>query len=839
MKSGSGRQTDGLWAAALFLLLLGLYAATAAPDILFEDTGEFVIASRVLGVSHPPGYPLYLLLGQLFSRLPVREMAFGVVMFSCAAGAAGCCALFFVCRLLGCSRPSSWAAAAALGVSRMLWSQCAIPEVYALGLLLGAAQLYVTVRAYRERSLHLLAAAVLLLGLNFLNHYIVFAAYAPVTIWLGLTFAFRGRMRAGAAAAVVLALLAVVSFAFYLPLRAAAAPALVWGDKPPVTPGALLLHLRRSEFVFWENQLAFHLPTKWKYLVYFFEGLPAQFSFGFVLPGLIGLFMMLVDRFRAFAFFAFLFAVQTLGVILFINFHFSMHQISVFSVFFISAYMIFAVFIAYGLDGLRRWLSESGGARAAGAFAAAVVLLPAWPLALNLPHNLWLREDRPLAFGRAVFRSMERDAVFLLQGAIHSPPAGYLYVADNLRRDVVLIDGHGALERGQYARLGKKYKFMDVPETLHAIAGENMGRAPVYTANKIGAELRKYQVRLLGPVYRIGHGIGGCDMAALRGPDADFRSSGATQDFNTRFLEALVDSRRAECLFIRGRDEDAIRVLGLIEKRFQGSPLLAVHIAGVLEQYGKTSIAEQYYLTALRYCPTFTEAYRSLGDIELRRGNVDKAKKYYQQTLRYTPNNYVTLLNLGNLYQTQHDYDRSVEMYQKVLKLKPDAALAYKQLGIAYEGMQRWNEAERAYKKAIAVSPDLALAYNDLGALYTYRGDYVHAVINLEKFTSMEPDLAAGWFNLALAELKMDDYTNAATHFREAMRREPESDEAVESLKRLTGLYLGLRQESRALDMLADVSREFKKSGRRLSEFADMIQKQIIAQRQSGAEQTE
>ena len=63
---------------ALFFLPLIFYLLFLPPTISIEDSPQFSLTAYTLGISQPTGYPLYNLLGKLFTYLPVGDIGFRI-----------------------------------------------------------------------------------------------------------------------------------------------------------------------------------------------------------------------------------------------------------------------------------------------------------------------------------------------------------------------------------------------------------------------------------------------------------------------------------------------------------------------------------------------------------------------------------------------------------------------------------------------------------------------------------------------------------------------------------------------------------------------------------------
>jgi len=74
-----------------------LYLYTLAPTVSYGgDCGELTTCAYTLGVAHPTGYPLYLMVGKLFTALPVGDVAYRMNLMSASFAALTAGVLYWV-----------------------------------------------------------------------------------------------------------------------------------------------------------------------------------------------------------------------------------------------------------------------------------------------------------------------------------------------------------------------------------------------------------------------------------------------------------------------------------------------------------------------------------------------------------------------------------------------------------------------------------------------------------------------------------------------------------------------------------------------------------------------
>jgi len=223
----------------VFALPLLIYILTLSPTVSFIDSGELAVVCYTLGISHPTGYPLYTLLGKIFTLLPLGTIIQRLNFLSALSAAAAILFLFLSLRnflqkfeLNQADSPVFSFGAAFLSLyfafTPAIWSLAVTNEVYTLHILFLSLLLFLLLQWDRNRSEKLFFLICFLYGLSFTNHMNNLWLFPSLVIllWTGLGRRWLRQKRVWLG--VVLFFLGF-SLYLYLPIRSSVGPLFDWG----------------------------------------------------------------------------------------------------------------------------------------------------------------------------------------------------------------------------------------------------------------------------------------------------------------------------------------------------------------------------------------------------------------------------------------------------------------------------------------------------------------------------------------------------------------------------------------------------------------------------------
>ena len=233
------------WLASLAPFLL--YLKTAAPTVYNLDSAELSTAAWTVGVPHPPGYPLYVLLGKAFSFIPVGDVGYRLNLMSAVFAGLTLVALYFIVLHLTGSRVAGLTASWLLGFSYHFWADAVVAEVYTLDAFLLASLVLLLLRWSVSGKASTLALAFFVCGLGLAHRTTFLLCFPAVALYMVLNLRRMGRRWWLAP----LAMLPGLALYGLLPLRSATASPYIWGSSYDLSGRAIELNLASRSMLWW------------------------------------------------------------------------------------------------------------------------------------------------------------------------------------------------------------------------------------------------------------------------------------------------------------------------------------------------------------------------------------------------------------------------------------------------------------------------------------------------------------------------------------------------------------------------------------------------------------
>jgi len=659
----------------VFAITLLVYLLTLAPTVTGEDSGELIAAAYTLGIPHPSGYPLWCLVTQPFLWLPIGDIAYRANLASAVTTALACALLVAWLRTLKVPPAHTVGPALLLAFSSTLWCQSVIAEVYPLTLLtlvlLGLSLSRWQAQPDSQKWLHLSA---FLSGLCLTAHHTVLILY-PLIFLYALKVGGKQLLKP----TVWLALLAGVSVYAYLPLRAAAHPAMNWGN--PDTPARFWAQVTRAQYpslLATHHSLALSLGQLKTTALYFLHQWPWPVSLLVAVGALLGA--------RRHQVLAIAFLLLSAGFTLLLNFKLDYEDVHLAEVFFIPAWLLALVLLALGSQKL-------GKAGAALTLAMAAIALLGNFSACTMAGNTVARR-----YGEDVLKTLPKDSILFTGADYETFPITYLQVVEHQRPDVLALNEDTDLAKAeQLLRSGPHPLYSNRPLDAFT-AGRWMPIGLLYA-------------NLLDP-----QGAAELDQKAWQLYQPRLAEGAWKSDWSTASLLGRYDLAQARGQLLYGQPDTAFQLLARSAARQPRDPLLMNSLGALLTRSGHPQEALTYYQKAIALKPDYDKAHYNyilaLGSL----GRWDEARQDFGQSLKGREPNLEKVLLQAQILQPD------LLEAESQLENNPQDGEAWLRLGLLKARLQMVG-AQSDLEKAVQCAPKNAEAWAQLGLMRAQKGD--------------------------------------------------------------------------------------------------------------------
>ncbi len=412
----------------LFLFSFVAYFFTAPPSVYTGDSGEIATAVYTWGIAHPTGFPTYLIFAKLFSYLlPWFEFAFRLNIFSAICGAATVGILFLILQKISASSPSAIAAALSLAFGFTFWTHSTMLQVYSLTALFFSLTIFIFLywlESQKPKHLYLLAAVC---GIGAGTH-LSFVLIAPFLLIFAVLKAIRKEFPSGNIKHIFFSFLLGLAVAFavyaYIPWRAAAHPAMNWGN--PSTIENFINYITQSDY---SDKIGSRSLESWKLMLgetgRLFSREFTWFGLIFILAGVIVAF----KKNRPFCYAGL--SVIFFNILLLGNYGNS-QDIMILWRYFLPSYIIMAIFLGFFLQKLQ-------GTSLLLTRTFLVIILPVIILATHFNdlsrHNNYLVQNAT----RDIFNSIPQNSILITDGDTLVGSTMYEQTVLGKRKDLILI----------------------------------------------------------------------------------------------------------------------------------------------------------------------------------------------------------------------------------------------------------------------------------------------------------------------------------------------------------------------------------------------------------------
>jgi tetratricopeptide (TPR) repeat protein len=222
----------------------------------------------------------------------------------------------------------------------------------------------------------------------------------------------------------------------------------------------------------------------------------------------------------------------------------------------------------------------------------------------------------------------------------------------------------------------------------------------------------------------------------------------------------------------------------------------SVDRAKVLADQGMTDNAIKELEKAIAENPLLTGAYMAMGDLQIKKGNLDKAENNFAKAASLEPRNFSAQFMHALVLQELNRLNEAIRAYLRALNLRPDDFQANANIGTAYLQAGEPQNALAYSKRAVELKPQDGAARANLGVVYQQLNRHEEAITEFQQaaeLVELSPELLT---NLADSYGRTQRYEEMVATLEQVVAMKP----SATALERLgSGQFrLGLYDEALA-----------------------------------------
>lgn len=727
----------------MFFFSFFIYLHTLTPTIDLHDSGDMIGASFVLGIPHPPGYPLYCLLGKLFSLIPLGNIAYRYNLFSASCASLAVMMVYFIIMKIQNVRFFITVIPGVIGglmlcFARVFWQQAVIAEKYTLNALFATLIIFILLKWQEvvnmergaqsvERNSMLSAQPLLylfsaLLGLSFTHHlqtiFLVPASIFLIVISLSKNhklLTINSILKMG-----VLFFLPLILYA-YLPIRASFHPVINWGC--PDTFERFIDHVTAKEYGYYFSSSFTTLLNRIfiEHPVFFIK----QFTPYLIWLGFLGLFFFYKHKIKTFTFLSLIIVADVV--------HSSRYGIHNIEDYYIPAYIIFSIFIGYGVMILIKFMNERLRQRISSGILTLLpcifFLIPFISWACNHYYGDHSKNYYSYDYGMNILFPLDERSILYIKGDTFAFPLWYLHYVENIRQDITLIDQHSLYLDWYANQIKKELNFEFKPQNRvkrlndEALQIIKLRFDAIFKANPNRPIYLPYDETIASDYTLIPTNI--CHRVFKKDTSL------------TEQLSVIDEKLRFRYRFIL---DESIYKEERVASNISNYATAYNNRGNFLKDIGKYNEAIREYKKAICADPKRLISYYNIGMIYNDLGKTQSAISEFNKIIALDPNDAKGYYGLGLVYQRIGEVDKAISEYQKAASLDSERDFIYVNLGSAYISKGMLNEAVASFQKAIAISPQNIAAIYNLGIAYSQLGKKLEAISSFQKVLSIDPN---------------------------------------------------------------------------------------------------